>query len=65
MRLKVTFQSIRLLLHYDLFINPVPAEVKFGENADRGLDRVFVLLLRRLGVAARSRSGIASVAGLE
>jgi hypothetical protein len=65
MKLKVTFQSIRLLLHDDLFINPAPAEVKFGEGADRGLDRVRAPTSGPGRGGRASRSDIASVAGLE
>jgi hypothetical protein len=60
MKLKVTYQSMRLLFNRSLFIDPARAEVKLGEDADRGLDRV--------GSPASAwewRPGIASVAGLE
>jgi hypothetical protein len=39
MKLKVMYQSICLLLKRNLFIDPARAEVKLGEDADRGLDR--------------------------
>jgi hypothetical protein len=60
MKLKVMYQSICLLLKRNLFIDPALAEVKVGEDAERGLDRV-----RSPASAWGWRQGIASVAGLE
>jgi len=60
MKLKVMYQSICLLLKRNLFIDPALAEVKLGEDADRGSDRV-----RSPASVWAWRPGIASVAGLE
>jgi hypothetical protein len=60
MKLKVTYQSMRLLLNRILFIDPARAEVKTGEDADRGFDRA-----RSPAPVWAWRRGIAPVAGLE